>query len=298
MQNIKLGHLLLLTVAAIWGFAFVAQSSGMEHLGPHSFNAARFILAALSLAPLLLLFRRDKTTQSGKILWLGGLLAGSVMFAGFSFQQQGLLYTTAGNAGFITSMYIVIVPLLGLLARQRTSGQAWIGIALAVVGLYVLSVDEGLTMSNKGDQLELIGAFFWAIHVISIGWLSSKVDAISFSIVQFVVAAVWASGFAMALETPVWGDFMAASGSLLYAGIASSGIACTIQIIGQRDVSAGAAALILSLEAVFAVIGGWLLLDEQLDSKQLVGCAIMLAGILLSQLPSRRAQPSAAVDPA
>jgi len=185
-----------------------------------------------------------------------------------------------------------------LLARQRTSGQAWIGIALAVVGLYVLSVDEGLTMSNKGDQLELIGAFFWALHVISIGWLSSKVDAISFSIVQFVVAAVWASGFAMALETPVWGDFMAASGSLLYAGIASSGIACTIQIIGHRDVSASAAALILSLEAVFAVIGGWLLLGEQLDSKQFAGCAIMLAGILLSQLPSRRAQPSAAADPA
>lgn len=288
MRFISPSHLLLIFVAAIWGFAFVAQSAGMEHLGPHSFNAARFILGALSLLPLWLLMSKKRLPQ-GKTLLFGGLAAGTVMFGGFSFQQIGLQYTTAGNAGFITSMYIVMVPVAGILLGQSTNIQTWSGVILAVLGLYSLSVGPDLTI-GYGDLLELIGALFWTAHVIIIGWLSRKVDAIGLSISQFLVAALWASIAAILYETPVMVDFQAAWLPLIYAGIASSGIACTLQIIGQRKIQPSITALILSTEAIFAVLGGWLLLDETFGSKELLGCSLMLAGMLVSQWPSRKSR--------
>ncbi|WP_261843291.1 DMT family transporter [Aliamphritea ceti] len=292
MSFISPSHLLLVSVAAIWGFAFVAQSAGMDYLGPHSFNAARFILGAVSLVPLWILMGKQRLPQ-GKTLLYGGILAGSVMFAGFSFQQIGLLYTTAGNAGFITSMYIVLVPIAGIFLGQTTNVNTWIGVVLAVIGLYYLSIGPDLKI-GYGDLLELIGAFFWTAHVITIGWLSRKVDAIGLSITQFIVAAIWATGAALIYETPVLGDFQAAWLPLLYAGIASSGIACTLQIIAQRKVPASMTALILSMEALFAVLGGWWLLGEQIGMKELIGCSLMLAGILVSQWPVKRDRSLAA----
>ncbi|MEH6580013.1 MAG: DMT family transporter [Amphritea sp.] len=288
MPFIAPSHLLLLSVAVIWGFAFVAQSAGMDYLGPHSFNAARFLLGALSLLPLWLLMGKKRLPQ-GKTLLLGGLIAGSVMFAGFSFQQTGLLYTTAGNAGFITGMYIVMVPIVGILLGRSTNIQTWSGVILAVLGLYSLTVGPDFTI-GYGDFLELVGAFFWTAHVILIGLLSRKVDAISLSISQFVVAAVWASIAALLFETPSLPDFQAAWLPLLYAGIASSGIACTLQIIGQRKIEPSVTALILSTEAIFAVLGGWLLLDEHFGNKELLGCSLMLIGMLVSQWPVRKSQ--------
>ncbi|HEY5718029.1 MAG TPA: DMT family transporter [Motiliproteus sp.] len=293
MPLFSLSHLMLFAVAAIWGFAFVAQSTGMEHLGPHSFNAARLALGALSLFPLWLLMSRGRPS-GGRSLWLGGSLAGSIMFGGFACQQMGLVDTTAGNAGFITGMYIVMVPMVGIMLGQRTRPHTWAGVALAVAGLYSLSIGPDFSI-NRGDMQVLIGAVFWTAHVLVIGWLSPKVDAISLAIWQFVVASAWATAIAMWLESPQLGDFGNAWLSLLYAGVASSGIAFTLQIIAQRKVEPSITALILSLEAVFAVLGGWWLLDETLGAKELIGCALMLTGMLISQWPSKARQEGVAV---
>ena len=285
MSN-KISYLLLILVAAIWGFSFVAQSAGMEFMGPHSFNAARFILAAVSLLPLWFFMSRNKPLRD-PVLWLGGLLAGTVMFAGFSFQQIGLQYTSAGNAGFITGMYIVLVPIVGIFLKQHTSNKTWLGVVLATLGLFVLCVDENASI-GYGDSLQLIGVVFWTMHVLAIAWLASKVDAISLSIIQFSVAAVFASIFALVLEQPSWQAVIATSIPLLYAGIAASGIACTLQIVGQRKIEPSIAALILASEAMFAVLGGWLILDETMSSKELSGCLLMLLGMVVSQWPKRK----------
>lgn len=288
MRFITASHLLLFGAAIIWGFAFVAQSVGMNYLEPHSFNAARFLLGALSLLPLWFLMGKRRLPQ-GRTLLLGGVAAGTIMFGGFSFQQIGLLHTSAGNAGFITGIYIVLVPVAGMLLGQSTNKQTWSGVILAVLGLYSLSVGPNLT-ANYGDILELIGAFFWTAHVIVIGWLSRKVDAIGLSISQFMVAALWASIAALLYETPSLPNFQAAWLPLLYAGIASSGIACTLQIIGQRKIEPSITALILSTEAIFAVLGGWLILGESVGTKELLGCSLMLTGMLVSQWPVRKQQ--------
>lgn len=286
MNTLKPSHVLLILVAAIWGFAFVAQSTGMAHLGPHSFNAARFLLGALSLVPLWFILGKHKLPMN-KDLFIGGLVAGTVMFGGFSFQQMGLQHTTAGNAGFITGMYIVMVPIAGIALGHATNMKTWAGVLLALAGLYALSVSDDFSI-NTGDAQVLVGAVFWTAHVLILGWLCSKVDAISLSIVQFLVATVLATILMFTLEEPRVEQFELALLPLLYAGVASSGIAFTLQIIAQRQVAPSVTALILSTEAVFAVIGGWLLLNEQLTSNQLTGCGLMLLGMLISQWPERK----------
>lgn len=279
-------HTVLLLVAAIWGFAFVAQSAGMDTLGPHSFNAARFLLGTLSLLPLYWLSQRGQMFRDRSVL-LGGLAAGTLMFGGMSFQQIGLQYTTAGNAGFITGMYIVLVPLLGLLLGQRTQRQTWVGVFLAFLGLAALSIGPDFTM-RYGDLLELIGAFFWSAHVLLIAHFSRRVDALGMSVVQMIVAGFWATLAATFFESNSLSDFQAAWLPLVYAGVASGGIAYTLQVMAQRHVPASVAALIMSTEAVFALIGGWWLLDERLGTQELLGCGLMLVGIMVSQWPSRR----------
>ena len=291
--------LLLLLVAALWGGGFVAQKSGMEGLGPYSFNVARFILATVSLIPVWFWLRR-RSGQQGEVIalarnqqryfWLGGVVAGTVLTGGLTFQQVGLQFTTAGNAGFITSMYLVIVPVLGLLVGQRVRLLTWAGIALALVGLYTLSVKPGdqVFSMGYGDSLQLIGAFFWALHVIVLGWLSRRVvDLVGLSAVQFAVAALWSLMFAVFTETPVWQDFLGQWRPLLYSGVISSGVAFTLQIIGQRNVASEVAALILSMEAVFGLVLGVLMLGEQFTLVELAGCALMLAGIVFTLLPDK-----------
>lgn len=291
MAKFSSAHLLLVLIAAIWGSGFVAQRLGLDSLEPFSFNAGRFVLATLSLLPVWWFIRRQQSkppASETKFFWLGGVLAGSVMFIGFGFQQTGLLYTTAGNAGFITSMYIVIVPLLGLLVGQTTRLLTWIGIILAVIGLYALSVGPDFQI-NYGDWLEFIGAFFWAGHVITLGWLSRRVsDVVGVSVVQFAVAALWSIIAALFLEQASWADYEAALWPLLYSGVVASSLCFTLQIMAQRTVDASVAALILSGESVFALLVGWLFLNEAVTSKQLLGCSLMLAGILISQWPERK----------
>ena len=285
----SIAHLLLWTTAAIWGFAFVAQSVGMESLGPHSFNAVRFLLATLSLLPLLYLFKSNKA-QEKKKLWVGGMAAGSCLFLGFTCQQIGLQYTTAGNAGFITSMYIVFVPILGLLLGHKTEKHTWVGVALALVGLYSLTVGPNLAI-NKGDAIELLGTLFWTGHVLLIGYLSRYVSALPLAIVQFFVATLLATVTAFALESPTIEGIKMAWWPLVYAGVASSGIAFTLQTLGQKNVSPSVSALILSSEAVFAVLGGWLFMEETLSTRALVGCGFIMTGMIISQWP-RQTKPA------
>jgi drug/metabolite transporter (DMT)-like permease len=280
---------LLLVAAAIWGFTFVAQRVGMEYVGPFTFNGVRFLLGALSLLPVLYYFenlsgrRLSAPSHDFGFLLRWGLAAGVLLFCGSSLQQIGLVYTTAGKAGFITGLYIIIVPMLGLIWRQQTRISTWIGAVVAVIGLYFLSITENFGLAY-GDFLELIGAFFWAGHVLLIGWLSPKVHALRLSVLQFTCCALLSLIAALMFEEIDPAAVQAAAVPIFYAGILSVGIAYTLQVVAQRNAPAAHAAIILSLEAVFAVLGGWLLLQETLSSRGLLGCGLMLAGMLISQL--------------
>ncbi|PPC77076.1 EamA family transporter [Pokkaliibacter plantistimulans] len=283
--------ILLLITAAIWGTAFVAQRVGMEHLQPFTFNFARFLLGGLSLLPLVYWFsrKRAKTEQEPvnlRFLLLGGIAAGLILFAGSSLQQVGLLYTTAGKAGFITGLYLIFVPILGLFLSHKTGANTWLGATLALVGLYFLSVTEDFTLAY-GDALELIGAVFWAGHVLIIGWLSRRTDPLALSVVQLFTCMLLSLSTALVTEDIQLSAIKEAWFPIVYAGLFSVGVAYTLQIIGQKEAPPAHAAIILSGEAVFAVLGGWLLLDETLGMRELAGCALMLAGMLLSQFTFR-----------
>ncbi|MCF8107138.1 MAG: DMT family transporter [Desulfohalobiaceae bacterium] len=289
MAPVKSDSLLLLT-AVIWGTAFVAQRVGMDHVGPFTFNCLRFALGSLSLLPLLYLFRERQQVpasirpQAGlKMILLGGCLAGTLLFLGASLQQVGLVYTTAGKAGFITGLYVVIVPLLGLFWKQNPGLGTWLGAVLAAIGLYLLSVTKALTLSF-GDLLELIGAFFWAGHVLILGWLSPKIDSLKLAFVQFAVCSLLSLCIALLSETAGLPAIMAAAVPIIYGGLVSIGIAYTLQVVAQREAKPAHAAILLSMEAVFAALGGWVILGETLSVRGLIGCSLMLSGMLLSQL--------------
>ncbi len=289
-ERVWRANALLLLAAAIWGFAFVAQRVGMNYVGPFTFTGVRFALGSVALLPLLAARRRRSTERlSWRVLLPGGLLAGVVLFAGASCQQIGIVTTTAGKAGFITGLYVVLVPLLGLLQRQRIGMGAWIGAILAVVGLYFLTMPADLselrlTAMTSGDLWVLLGAFFWALHVHILAWLTQRVEALPIAVLQFAVTAILSSIVALLLETPTLPGLRDAVWAILYGGLLSVGVAYTLQVVAQRDARPAHAAIILSLEAVFAVIGGALLLGEMLTLRGLAGCVLMLAGMLVSQL--------------
>lgn len=289
LRTLKSNVLLLLT-ATIWGFAFVAQRVGMEYVGPFTFNGVRFALGSLSLIPLILVTRGNvkriaepDSLPDFRTVLSGGLLAGGALFLGASLQQVGLLYTTAGKAGFITGLYVVIVPLMGLFWRQQPGVGTWIGAVLAAAGLYLLSVTGSFTIAY-GDFLELAGAFFWAGHVLILGWLSPRIDALRLSCIQFAVCSVLSLITAFAIETVTLTGIFQASVPILYGGLFSVGIAYTLQVVAQKDAQPAHAAIILSLEAAFAALGGWLMLGEVLTPRGLTGCALMLTGMLISQV--------------
>lgn len=284
---------LLLTTAAIWGFAFVAQRIGMDYLGPFAFNGVRFLLGSLSLLPLLMINHGrepgghpSSTSSPGAGgLWglFGGALAGLALFIGASLQQVGLVYTTAGKAGFITGLYVVIVPIIGLFFGQRTGKATWIGAILAASGLYLLSVTESFTFA-PGDLLELIGAFFWAGHVLIIGWLSPRIYPVKLAFYQFATCSVLSLLTALMVESFSFIALYQAALPILYGGLLSVGVAYTLQVVAQRNARPSHAAIILSLEAVFAALGGWIILGETLTVRGMTGCALMLSGMLISQL--------------
>ncbi|MBW1693187.1 MAG: DMT family transporter [Deltaproteobacteria bacterium] len=286
ITTLKSDSLLLLT-AAIWGFAFVAQRVGMDYVGPFTFNGVRFALGSLVLVPLILRNRKNQNPngkvlkrEEKKVVIFGGAILGITLFTAASLQQVGLVYTTAGNAGFITGLYVVIVPILGLFWKQRPDAGTWIGAFFAVIGLYFLSIADKFTISF-GDLLELFGAFFWAGHV---GWLSPKMDSLKLACTQFAACSVLSLFTALLVEKIVMKSIFQAALPILYGGVLSVGVAYTLQVVAQKKAHPAHAAIILSLEAVFAAFGGWLILDETLTSRGLLGCALMLSGMLLSQL--------------
>ncbi len=279
--------LLLLLTAAIWGFAFVAQRVGMHHVGPFTYNAIRFAIGSGSLIPLIMITQRKKSSApgsgNGRALMVGGILAGLVLFAGASLQQAGLVYTTAGNAGFITGLYVVMVPIFGLFWKQRPEIGTWVGAILAVVGLYFLSITDAFSISF-GDFLVLLSAFFWAGHVLLIGWLAPKMNALKLASAQFAICSLLSFGVAFALEDMTLSGIAQALIPILYGGLFSVGIAYTLQVVAQRHAHPAHSAILLSLEGVFAALGGWLLLSETFTSRSLLGCGLILCGMLFSEL--------------
>ena len=298
------GNLMLFLTALIWGVSFVAQKAGMEYIGPFTFNGIRFLVGSIVLIPLILIMGRIQTkkdsgapadgsaqskivnTNERKTLLLGGLSCGVVLFVSSSLQQIGILYTTAGKAGFITALYIVLVPLLGLFIGRRVRPILWVCVALAAAGLYLLCVKEGFSI-GRGDLLVILCAFGYAIHILVIDYFSPKADGVKLSCLQFFVAGVISIPFMAIFESIDWTNVFACWLPILYSGVMSCGIAYTLQIIAQKYTEPTVASLILSLESVFAVIAGIILLSEQVSPRELLGCAIMFAAILLAQLPSK-----------
>ena len=279
--------LLLLITAAIWGFAFVAQRMGMDSMGPFTFNAIRFSLGALILLPLSLIQTRRGDHHRLKTVFKNYrwpiMVTGLVLFGGASLQQIGLVGTTAGKAGFITGLYVILVPLLALLWGSQTHIAHWAGAVLAVVGLYLLSVKTGFQLSPY-DLVVFAGAFVWAGHVHLIGRYSDKVGPIQLSIFQFAICGMLSAIAAVLFEDPAIAGIVDGLWPLLYGGFLSVGLAYTLQVVAQRNANPSHAVIILSLEGAFAALGGWLVLNEILTPRDLVGSALILGGMLISQI--------------
>lgn len=289
-QEIK-SNILLLVTATIWGFAFVAQRVGSSYVGSFTFNGVRFALGALSLLPLII-YSGKSASQKGNseakdsnYVLFAGIAAGCILFLGSSLQQIGLVTTTAGKAAFITGLYIALVPIMGIFLKQKIHITTWFGVLLAVIGLYFLCVTEALTIST-GDLLELIGAFFWALHILCIDHFTKRVDALKLSLIQFITCSVLSLITAVIFENITAAAIYQAAIPILYGGICSVGVAYTLQVVGQKHAKPAHAAIIMSLESVFASIGGMLLLGESLGFRGTLGCLLMFAGMLLSQVSS------------
>jgi drug/metabolite transporter (DMT)-like permease len=280
--------LLMLLTALIWGTAFVAQRLGMDSVGPFLYSGLRFSLGALVLLPLLL-YRPAGSAPApvSRSLLLGGLLLGLALTAGINLQQVGLLFTSVTNSGFITGLYVIIVPLLGLLLGQRAGLGIWLGASLAVLGMALLSIGADFQVA-PGDWLQLAGALVWGVHVLLVGALAGRHDPVRIAFLQFLTCALISLLLAVLFEEIDVDAILRAGPAILYGGLISVGIGYTLQVVAQKHAIASHAAIILSLEAVFAAIAGALLLGEALTPRGYLGCALMLAGMLVAQLWPRR----------
>ncbi len=285
MKKNWVGSLLLLITAFIWGTAFVAQRMGMDHIQPLTFNGVRNVLGGVALLPVALYLSRG--TKITRATWIGGLCCGVVLFIASTLQQFGIAGTTVGKAGFITAMYIVLVPLLGLLLHKKVPLRVWGAVALAAIGLYLLCMKEGLALT-AGDTLVLLCAVMFSVHILVIDHFSSKADCVMMSCIQFFVAgALGLIGMAL-YEKPSVSAIWDARWSIVYAGVLSSGVAYTLQIIAQKRTPPAVASLLMSLEAVFSALAGWLILSENFTSREMLGVLLMFAAILLAQIPVNR----------
>ena len=301
-SQLKNSFLLLLT-AAIWGSAFVAQSVGMDYVKPFTFNGIRSAIGALFLIPCIFLFRNhtnssevspadqlnQKTHASSSIdrktLFFGGLCCGIVLAAASSLQQIGISYTSVGKAGFLTAIYIVLVPILSLFLKKRCSPLVWLSVALAVGGLYLLSVPDGFGSIGKGDLLLIAGSFLFAVHILVIDYFSPRCNGVALSCIQFFVCGVLSAVGMLFTETPDISNIQAAWLPLLYAGLLSCGVGYTLQIVGQKGINPVIASLIMSLESVISALAGWVILGQVLSPKEILGCVLMFVAIIITQIP-------------
>ncbi len=293
MKNKQLaGSLLLLFTALIWGCAFVSQRIGMSYVGPFTFNSIRTFIGGLFLIPFIPIFCRNQPMlppkgSARKVLLTGGLVCGLLLCLATNLQQVGIQYTTAGKAGFITSLYIVLVPLLGLFIGQRVRISLWVAVILAVIGLYLLCMGGRLVL-ERGDLYILLCALTFAFHILAVGYFATRTDGIKLSCLQFLISGAVGMIFMFIFETPRINDILACTLPILYAGIFSCGLAYTFQIIGQKHVSPAVASLLMSFESVFAALSGALILGEHFSSRELIGCLLMFCAVILAQLPEKK----------
>ena len=285
-------NVLLVLTALIWGCAFVAQSVGMDFVGPFTFNMARFLIGAIVLLPVIWFMDRQRKTGAEKgagqkTLIIGGICCGIALAVASTLQQWGILFTTVGKAGFITAMYIVIVPLLGIFIGKKVRPLIIGCVAIAVVGFYFLCMTESLRL-GLGDFLVLLCAIAFSIHILVIDHFSPKVDGVKMSAIQFLTAAIISAVPTLLWEQPVLTEILQAWQPVLYAGVMSCGVAYTLQIIAQKNADPTVASLLLSLESVFSVLAGWVLLGQELSLKELFGCVLIFCAIILAQLPEKK----------
>lgn len=288
------GCFILLVTTIIWGCAFVAQSIGMDHISPFTFQAVRSALAVLTLLPVIFLF--DLKKKDGKTyiarwcnrkLWIAGSLCGIALFVASGAQQVGLIDTDAGKAGFLTSMYIVIVPILGLFFRKKLSISTIFGVLVAVAGLYLIS-GAGNTGIAPGDMLMILCAFAFAVQILLVELLGMGMDGLRLNCIQCLVCSLLSAVVMIFTETPTWGSLVDCAIPLAYAGCLSMGVAYSLQIIGQQKLDSVPASIIMSLESVFAALAGWLLLNERMSPREMTGCTLLFTAVILSQLPAKK----------
>lgn len=287
---------LLFLTACIWGSSFVAQSVGMDYIGPYTFNCLRFLIGSLVLLPVIFFSRhrkkdqkdrsKDRTLQKKEML-CGGIVCGVVLCIASTLQQIGIIYTTAGKAGFLTAMYIVLVPVLGLFLKRKAGLQLWISVGLALIGLYLLCM-KGAFSLNGGDVLLILCAVGFSVHIMVVDYFSPKLDGMILSCIQFLVAGL-ISGIGMLLSEQFdWHMILLAAKPILYSGVLSCGVGYTLQVIAQKGLNPTVASLLMSLESVVSVIAGFLVLHEVLSGRELFGCVFMFAAVILAQIPVKR----------
>lgn len=282
---------MLFLTAFIWGTAFVAQSVGMDYLGPFGFNGIRSLIGGVALLPCIYILGKINKRTAGeegstKTLIAGGLCCGLALFAASSMQQIGIQYTTAGKAGFVTAFYIVLVPVLGMFLGKKTGWKVWLAVAMALAGLYFLCITESFSV-GRGDIYVFIGSLLFAVHILIIDYFAPRTDGVKMSCIQFFVAGILSMFPMAAFETTTVEGALRSWGPLLYAGVLSCGVAYTLQIIGQKNMNPTVASLILSLESCISVLAGWVILGERLSVREGLGCVLMFAAIILAQLPEK-----------
>lgn len=291
MKHLK-GNLYLTFTAFIWGIAFVAQSVGMDYVGPFTFNCVRSFIGGIVLIPAIFFLKKlhfieETPSSSPKLLIIGGICCGIALGIASTIQQIGIKYTSPGKAGFITALYIVIVPIIGIFFKKKPSLKLWISVIIALIGMYLLCITEKFTIGS-GDICVLISAFAFSIQILAVDYFSPRVEGVKLACIQFFVAGSVAGIGMILFESPNLSSIFAAAIPILYAGIFSSGLGYTFQIIGQKYTSPTEASLLMSLESVFSLLGSFIILHEVLSSKELIGCALVFAAIILTQIPTKK----------
>lgn len=290
-QQIKSSLILLLT-ATIWGVAFVAQSVGVEYIGPFTFNAIRCVLGGLVLIPVILVLKKKKETgaenqekEDKKTLWMGGIACGVILCIASNLQQFGIMEASVGKSGFFTALYIVMIPVIGIFIGKRPEIKLWFCVALAVVGMYLLCMKDGSFTIERADIMLLLCALAFSFHILVVDYFSPKVDGVKMSCIQFFVCGVLSAVGMLFTETPDISNIQAAWLPLLYAGLLSCGVGYTLQIVGQKGINPVIASLIMSLESVISALAGWVILGQVLSPKEILGCVLMFVAIIITQIP-------------